>query len=88
MGWSEEDSSSRQSVSKAREVRKEHSDLYGKSSGRALSKQWPECGEAPGRSQCGKEKEVRSKKSAGVERGPVSCCEVCGFTPMEMHALL
>lgn len=79
---------SRQSVSKVRKMRNEHSDLYGKSSGRALSRQQPECGEGPGRSQCGKEKEVRSKKSAGVERGPVGCCEVCGFTPVEMHALL
>lgn len=63
---------SRQSVSKVRKMRNEHSNLYGKSSGRALSRQQPECGEGPGRSQCGKEKEVRSKKSAGIERGPVA----------------
>lgn len=88
MGWSEEDSLSRQSVSKARKMRNEHSDLSGKSSGRALSRWQPECGEGLGVSQCAKEKEVRSEKSAGVERGPVSCCEVCGFTPMETHALL
>lgn len=79
---------SRQSVSKARKMSNEHSDLYGKSGGRALSRQRPECGEGWRRSQCGKRKQVRSKRSAGVERGPVGCCEVCGFTPMDMHAIL